>query len=153
MYARGFTSEDFARYHPGGQLGRNLHLRVEDVMHRGEKVAWVAADDSLKEVVISMTQRPLGAACVVDEQYGLLGLITDGDLRRALLKHDDIRFLHARDIMTARPVTVRVSASLREALRLMEDRPSQISVLPVTDEAGHSCVGLIRIHDIYQEDR
>ena len=148
MRARGFTHEDFARYHPGGQLGRNLRLRVADVMHTGGDVPWIAIDTSLREVVIRMTQRPLGAAPVVDEHYRLCGLITDGDLRRALLANDDIRTLRASDVMTAHPVKVSASASLKEALQLMEDRPRQISVLPVIG-AGEACVGLLRIHDIY----
>lgn len=154
MLARHFTPEDFARYHPGGQLGRTLLLRVQDVMHRGEAIAWVSRDDPLKQVVIAMTARPLGAACVVDENRRLEGLITDGDLRRALQVHDDIRTLQARHVMTTTPITVRACASLREALHLMEDRPRQISVLPVVDDSdGVTCVGLVRIHDIYQGGR
>ena len=153
MLARDFTPEDFARYHPGGQLGRNLLLRVQDVMHSGDAVAWVSARDSLREVVIKMTELPLGAACVVESDGSLVGLITDGDLRRALRVHDDIRGLHAADVMTAQPVTISCTALLRDALRLMEERPRQISVLPVLDEQGHLCVGLIRLHDIYHVDR
>ncbi len=154
MHARNFTPEDFARYHPGGQLGRSLLLRVRDVMHRGDVVAWVKQDAPLKHVVIAMTDHPLGAACVVDDSHGLEGLITDGDLRRALQIHDDIRALRARDVMTVKPITVKASATLKEALHLMEDRPRQISVLPVVDDIdGITCVGLVRIHDIYQGGR
>ena len=99
-----------------------------------------------------MSQLPLGAACVVSEDGGLLGLITDGDLRRALEQHDDIRELKATDVMTPQPVTIRCTASLRDALRLMEDRASQISVLPVVDESERQCLGLLRLHDLYQAD-
>jgi arabinose-5-phosphate isomerase len=152
MMARRFTPQDFARYHPAGQLGRTLWLKVADVMHQNEAVAWVKADTPLRQVIIAMSQRPLGAACVVDEDFHLLGIITDGDLRRALLTHEDIRLLHAADCMTRQPVTIPPEASLREATRLMEDRPSQISVLPVVDSQNHSCLGLIRIHDIYQPE-
>jgi arabinose-5-phosphate isomerase len=152
MQSRHFTPEDFARYHPAGQLGRNLLLQVGDVMHTGDAVAWVAAGDSLRDVVIRMSAHPLGAACVIRVDGTLQGLITDGDLRRALQQHDDIRALRAGDVMTATPTTVPPDASLKEALHLMEDRPHQISVLPVLN--GESvCVGLVRLHDIYQGDR
>ena len=150
MQARGFTAEHFRRYHPAGQLGHNLRLRVRDVMHAGGEVAWVKADDSLKHVVIEMSQRPLGAACVVAGDHQLLGLITDGDVRRALSNHDDIRPLRASDVMTASPVHIGPDALVHEALRLMEDRPSQIYVLPVLDAHTQGCLGLLRLHDIYQ---
>lgn len=149
MQARGFTAEHFRRYHPSGQLGHNLRLRVRDVMHSGGEVAWVKADDSLKHVVIEMSQRPLGAACVVADDHQLLGLITDGDVRRALRNHDDIRPLRASDVMTGSPVHIGPGALVHEALCLMEDRPSQIYVLPVLDAASNVCLGLIRLHDIY----
>ncbi len=150
MQARGFTAEHFRRYHPSGQLGHNLRLRVRDVMHSGGEVAWAKAADSLKHVVIEMSRRPLGAACVVDDGRRLLGLITDGDVRRALRNHDDIRPLRASDLMTASPVYIGPDALVHEALCLMEDRPSQIYVLPVLDPATNECQGLIRLHDIYQ---
>ena len=150
MQARGFTAEHFGRYHPSGQLGHNLRLRVCDVMHAGDEVAWVKADDSLKHVVIEMSQRPLGAACVIDPERRLLGLITDGDVRRALRNHDDIRPLGASTVMTASPVHIGPDALVHEALRLMEDRPSQIYVLPVLDAESRVCLGLLRLHDIYQ---
>jgi arabinose-5-phosphate isomerase len=150
MQARQFTDKDFARYHPAGQLGRNLWLKVADVMHQGEAVAWVRPETPLRQVIIAMTERPLGAACVVDADYHLLGLVTDGDLRRALVQHEDIRPLQAGDIMISRPITVSPRSSLKEATQLMEDRPSQISVLPVVEPESRQCLGLVRIHDIYQ---
>jgi arabinose-5-phosphate isomerase len=125
---------------------------VADVMHQGEDVAWVLAETPLRQVIIAMTEHPLGAACVVAEDFKLLGLVTDGDLRRALLTNDDIRQLRATDCMTRKPLTISPDASLREAVRLMEDRPSQISVLPVLDLKTGRCLGLVRIHDIYQPD-
>ena len=152
MSARHFTPEEFGRFHPGGQLGRNLRLSVREAMHSGEEMAGVTPGSSLKEVIIEMTRRPLGGACVVEPDGRLAGLITDGDLRRALTNHDDIRELRAEDAMTRTPVTIGPEASLGEALELMERRPSQISVLPVVDEAGHA-LGLIRIHDIYLGSR
>jgi arabinose-5-phosphate isomerase len=147
MCARQFTPEEFGRFHPGGQLGRNLHRRVREAMHQGEDAVRVAPDAPLREVIIAMTRRPLGGACVVAADGALAGFITDGDLRRALTHHDDIRGLRAADVMTARPVTVAPDATLGEALELMERRPSQISVLPVADDSGRA-LGLLRLHDI-----
>jgi arabinose-5-phosphate isomerase len=152
MQARSFTDQDFARYHPAGQLGRNLWLKVADVMHQDEAVAWVKPETPLRQVIIAMSRCPLGAACVVDKDHLLLGIITDGDLRRVLLTHEDIRGLRASECMTRQPTTISLQASLKEATRLMEDRPSQISVLPVVDPVSQRCLGLIRIHDIYQPE-
>lgn len=148
MCARNFTPEEFGRFHPGGQLGRNLRLRVREAMHSGESAPRVAPEASLKDVIIAMTRQPLGAACVVSPDGRLAGLITDGDLRRALTNHDDIRDLSAAGVMTLCPVSIGPEASLLEALELMERRASQISVLPVVDESGLA-LGLIRLHDIY----
>lgn len=152
MERRGFTPEDFARFHPSGQLGRNLRLSVSDVMHPLQWVATAAAEDPLREVVIEMTRRSLGAACVLDPEGRLAGIVTDGDVRRALQSHDDIRAVLARDVMTASPSTISPSASVHEALRIMEDRPSQIAVLPVIDGESGRCVGLVRLHDLYQQN-
>jgi arabinose-5-phosphate isomerase len=152
MHARRFTDQDFAQFHPAGQLGRNLWLRVADVMHQGKAVAWVSPETPLRQVIIAMTERPLGAACVIDPDYLLLGVITDGDLRRTLLAYEDFRAVQAQDIMTRTPVSVAPQASLKDAARLMEERPSQISALPVVDPATRKCLGLIRIHDIYQPE-
>jgi arabinose-5-phosphate isomerase len=148
MCARQFTPEEFGRIHPGGQLGRNLRLSVRQAMHGGDEVARVSPDAALKQVIIAMTRLPLGAACVAAADGRLAGLITDGDLRRALTDHDDIRGLRAADVMTPEPVTIAPEATLGEALEAMERRPSQISVLPVVDGAGRA-LGLIRIHDIF----
>jgi arabinose-5-phosphate isomerase len=146
--ARNLTPEDFAQLHPAGQLGRNLRVTVSQVMHGRDEVAWATAQSSMKAVILAMNRHPLGAACVEAQTGELLGLITDGDLRRALQSNDDIRQVKAGDLMTAHPVTVPPDATLQDALRLMEDRPSQISVLPVV--AGARCVGLLRLHDLYQ---
>jgi arabinose-5-phosphate isomerase len=152
MCARRFTPEEFGRFHPGGQLGRNLRLSVRETMHGGDAVATVAPGASLRDVIIAMTRLPLGGACVVAEDGSLSGFVTDGDLRRALTNHDDIRELRAEDVMTRTPVTIGPDATLGEALEMMEKRPSQISVLPVVDDAGRA-LGLIRIHDIYLGSR
>ncbi len=151
MKARAFQPEDFARFHPGGQLGRNLLMRVCDVMRRRDEVAVIAPATPMREIVIEMTRRAHGAACVLEEKR-LVGLITDGDIRRALQKHDDIRGLLARDLMTPNPVCVGPDAMLAQALRMMEDRPSQISVLPVVGADG-ALAGMLRLHDAYQNPR
>lgn len=148
MCARQFTPREFSRFHPGGQLGRNLLLAVREAMHSGEEVAMVPPGASLKEVIVAMTRRPMGGACVVAADGTLAGFITDGDLRRALTTHDDIRELRAEDAMTRAPVTIGPDATLGDALERMERRPSQISVLPVVDEAGRA-MGLLRLHDVY----
>jgi arabinose-5-phosphate isomerase len=149
MLAREFTEVDFSKFHPGGQLGRNLYLHVEDVMHCGEKVAWVQSDTSLRDIVIVMTSKPLGAACVINEEHDLLGIITDGDIRRALQKFDDIRPLKARDVMTTNPIFATPDITLGKAAEIMENRQYQISVLPVLEVLTQKCLGLIRLHDIY----
>lgn len=152
MCARKFTPEQFGQFHPGGQLGRNLRLRVREAMHGAGESAHVAPGATLKEVIIAMTRYPLGGACVVELDGRLAGLITDGDLRRALSDHDDIRELRAAGVMTKAPVAISPEASLGEALDLMERRTSQISVLPVVDDAGRA-LGLIRLHDVFRGAR
>jgi arabinose-5-phosphate isomerase len=149
MHARRFSESDFARLHPGGQIGRNLTLTVGDIMHRGDAVAWVQPHAVLREIVVTMTTCPLGAACVIDREENLLGIITDGDIRRALLFTDDLDSLRAEQIMTHSPISVSAQASLREALRLMEERTSQISVLPVREPDSKRCLGIVRLHDVY----
>ncbi|HLI84989.1 MAG TPA: KpsF/GutQ family sugar-phosphate isomerase [Bryobacteraceae bacterium] len=148
MCARNFTAQQFGRFHPGGQLGRNLRLRVAEAMHPRDAVAVLGPEDSLKQAIIAMTNRPWGAACIVTPDGKLAGLITDGDLKRVLLAHDDIRELRAEDVMTRSPVSIGPDATLAEALEAMERRPKQISVLPVVDAAGRA-LGLLRLHDVY----
>lgn len=149
MRARNFTPEEFGRFHPGGQLGRNLRLAAREAMHTGDAVARVSPQSSVKDVIIAMTHCPLGAACVLESDGTLAGLITDGDLRRILTNHDDIRGLSASDVMTRRPISIGPDALLGDALALMEQRRSQISVLPVVDERGRA-LGLLRLHDIFR---
>lgn len=148
--AREFTAEDFATYHPGGQLGRNLSMTVAQVMHKIEGVACASSGDTLRDVVIRMTEHPLGAACILDESGKLQGLITDGDVRRLLSEDGDILARGAGASMTASPIATFPGQSLGEALRLMEERSSQISVLPVVDRESEKLVGLLRLHDAYQ---
>lgn len=149
MSIKGFNKNDFARYHPSGSLGKRLLLTVENIMQRISNVAVVNMTDKLRKVVIAMTEKPNGAAivkCKNDE----FGLITDGDLRRCLAEGEDIDLLDAEKIMTNDPVSISSNSSVDNALKLMEDRRSQISVLPVVSEENGECLGLIRLHDIYQ---
>lgn len=149
MSVKGFNKNDFARYHPSGSLGKRLLLTVENIMQRISNVAVVNMTDKLRKVVIAMTEKPNGAAivkCKNDE----FGLITDGDLRRCLAEGEDIDLLDAEKIMTTDPVSISSNSSVDNALKLMEDRRSQISVLPVVSEENGECLGLIRLHDIYQ---
>jgi arabinose-5-phosphate isomerase len=147
MTARGFTAQDFARFHPQGQLGRNLTLSVQDIMHTGEHIPLCVQGATFREALIEITRKGLGCVCVVNEQKHLLGMITDGDVRRILQQNDDIRPLMAEQVMTKRPMTIRPHARVGEALTLMEERERQIGVLAVTT-ADHECVGIIRVHDI-----
>jgi len=151
MKARGFTREQFALYHPAGLLGRSLSLRVADVMHTGESLPKVRSDTPINDVIVEISAKKLGAACVIDHDQHLCGLITDGDVRRMLQTYEDIRPLTARSIMTARPITVEPDKLLGEAIKIMEDRPSQLSVLPVVD-SDCACLGLVRLHDILRSE-
>jgi len=146
MESRGLTAEDFAVNHPAGRLGKRLTLRVSDLMHPSPNVSPVSG---WLEVVKSISTHSLGAVNVVDENLTLLGIVTDGDLRRTIEKTstDNLSILAANDMMTRSPISVSPHTLAFEALRLMEDRPSQISVLPVVDGDG-MCVGLLRLHDV-----
>lgn len=154
MQVRNPGHNDFALRHPAGQLGRNLRVTVRQVMHSGDEVAWANPEDPMRSVIIAMNHCPLGAAAVTGPDARLEGLITDGDLRRALEDNEDIRTVCARDLMTIHPVTIGPDATLQEAMQLMEDRPSQISVLPVVESnaGGDRCLGLVRLHDLYQTE-
>ena len=150
IQAKGFTSDEFARYHPGGQLGRNLLLTVGDVMHKLDKIACLSATHTLKDAVLEMTQFSQGAACIVDDDKVLIGILTDGDIRRLLSKKEVVLDLPLSECMTQSPLSVHSEITLREALRIMEDRPSQISVMPVTEKVSNKLLGLIRVHDVHQ---
>lgn len=148
MERKGVTAERFARNHPSGRLGRRLTLRVCDLMQPLSQVACVEPGSSLVDVIAAITRGGAGATLVLDVDQDLAGIITDGDVRRGLGRAgrgriDDIM---AKQLMTVDPEVVSSSTLAYHALRRMEDRPSQISVLPVVD-AG-SVVGLIRLHDL-----
>ena len=145
MKCRGFSNADFAKFHPGGALGKQLYLRVEDLYKNNEKPE-VGPDDSLTQVIIEMTKKRLGAAAVTDHG-NLIGIITDGDLRRMLLKHADIEHVKAREIMTPDPKTIDESDLVADALHKM--RNNSITQLPVLRNGTY--VGVIHLHDILKE--
>ena len=149
MKVKGLTSDDFAVNHPAGRLGKRLTLRVEDLMHRDGENPTIAIGSSWVEVVHAISKGGLVAVCVVDDVGRLAGIITDGDLRRAIeqTSGESLASLSCDDFMTGKPVVATPELLAYDALKLMEDRPSQISVLPVVDQDG-KCVGLIRVHDI-----
>jgi len=147
-----FKQDDFARLHPAGDLGRRLRLIVENIMQSIQDVAIVSKNDNLRKVVIEMTEKPQGAALVVDGENQLIGIVTEGDLRRALADVKDIDKITVIDLMTPNPIAININSPLKEAIILMEDRKSQISVLPVVKNDGKTCAGLLRLHDIYQKN-
>lgn len=149
MKVKGLTTEDFANNHPAGQLGKRLTLRVADLMHQGKEHPTIPKGSSWVEVVRAISNGGLGAVCVIEHDGGLAGVITDGDLRRAIeqTSHESLATLTCDDFMTRKPIVASPDLLAFDALRLMEDRPSQISVLPVVDSSG-VCVGMIRVHDI-----
>lgn len=149
MQAKGLTMDDFALNHPAGQLGKRLTLRVADLMHGGAENPTIKIDSAWLEVIAAISRGGLGAVNVVDAEGHLAGIITDGDLRRALqkIKLSELEQLQCGSIMTRDPIIATPEMLAYDALRLMEDRSSQISVLPVVDKE-RLCVGLIRLHDI-----
>jgi arabinose-5-phosphate isomerase len=142
---RGFTEADFAILHPGGALGRRL-VRVEDLMHRGAELPVVGEGAALKDVLVEMTAKRLGMTVVVDAAGDLAGIVTDGDLRRALERAADVRTLVARDLMTARPKTIEPSALGAQAWAVMEQH--QITSLLVLAAGSRKPAGVIHLHDV-----
>ncbi len=146
MLLRGFKPEEFAGNHPGGALGKRLSLYVKDLMHPANTIGLISPDSTLDQVLLESTQKKLGGVLVVEKEH-LVGIITDGDIRRSLSHREKIFSMTAREIMTQNPITISPDQMAYEALQLMENRPSQISVLPVVD-ASKKPMGLIRLHDL-----
>ncbi|MDN5349799.1 MAG: arabinose-5-phosphate isomerase [Bacteroidales bacterium] len=145
LECRGFSAEDFARVHPGGALGKKLYLRVEDLYVRNEKPA-VKPTDELPQVIVEISAKRLGAAAVIEDGK-LLGIITDGDLRRMLMKTSDLTGLKASEIMTENPKAIDHQSLVVDALQLM--RSHNITQLPVLKDGKY--VGVIHLHDILHE--
>ena len=145
LEARGFTAEDFARSHPGGRLGRRLLLHVGDIMHSNERAPAVPGHVPLREALVEMSRQGLGMTAVVDDDRRVIGIFTDGDLRRALDRGIDVRTVRVDAVMIARPVTVSAELLAAEALALMENR--KINALLVTDAEGR-LAGALNMHDL-----
>lgn len=144
--ARGFTEEDFARSHPGGSLGRRLLLHVEDVMRTGEQLPKVTVDTSLRDGLLEMSRKGLGMTTVVDAADRVLGVFTDGDLRRMLDKPFDLQ-ARMGDVMTRSSRSVKPRMLAAEAVHVMET--GRITALPVLDDAG-VLVGALNVHDLFR---
>lgn len=142
-----FKKEDFALYHPAGSLGRKLTTKVADLMYSGENNPLVHIGVKLKDAICIMSKIGIGAINIIDDDNNLCGLITDGDIKRYLEKEVDIYSVVVENVMTIKPVTVTQDTLAYDALRIMEKRAKQLSVLPVIDENGKS-IGMLRLHDI-----
>ena len=146
-----FTADNFAVFHPGGSLGRRLLLTVEMVMHKGDNNPVIFENSSIKDALFAMTDKGLGAVSVIDENYTLQGLMTDGDVRRGLEKGINFLSLPVKEGMTKKPIVITPDKLAAEALHLMEKHvPHPITVLPVVDNNGKS-VGMIHITDLLRQ--
>lgn len=145
LEARGFTEQDFARSHPGGSLGRRLLLRVKDIMHTGKRVPVVSSDSGLKLALLEMSNKGLGMTAIADDNNHLLGIYTDGDLRRTLDSNADIHNALIKDYMTTNCVTIDAEQIASAALTLMDN--NAINALIVTDQQG-LIQGALNMHDL-----
>jgi arabinose-5-phosphate isomerase len=143
---KGFTTEDFAKFHPGGSLGKRLYLRVSDLSNMNHKPA-VKPDSNVREIIYEISSKRLGVAVVLDEQQHIKGIITDGDLRRMLEKHEHTAELRATDICTVNPKTIGGDELAINALELM--RNNNITQLVVTDNGKYA--GILHLHDLVKE--
>jgi arabinose-5-phosphate isomerase len=142
---RGFTAEDFAMLHPAGSLGKRLSLKISEIMYKEDDLPIVAQNVSIKDTILQMTAKRLGAACIVDNSNKLVGIVTDGDLRRQLEKSLDLRDLNAIDIMTPNPKTINPDLLASFALQKMENY--NITSLVAINELSEP-VGLVHLHDL-----
>lgn len=151
LSARKFTPEDFAIFHPGGALGRKLLLTVENVMHSGEDNPVVTLDKTVKEALFVITDKGLGATSVIDEAGCLVGLITDGDIRRGLEHGHEFLDKKVTALMTAAPRTITADKLAAQALSIMEkNKPRPITVLPVVDK-NNRAIGIIHLTDLLRQ--
>ena len=147
MKVRNFRTEHFARYHPGGRIGKHLTLRVSDIMRGGEDNPTVRAETPISRMLVEITRQHAGAVSVVDSRGRLVGLVTDYDIRRALERGRDVLSLTTRQIMNPRPTTVYADERVARAIEIMDARDRPFNVLPVIDRRRRS-VGLIQVHDL-----
>jgi arabinose-5-phosphate isomerase len=146
LVAKGFRQEDFANLHPGGKLGKRL-MRVEQLMHGGEDTPIVGSDTRMHDVMYEMSRKALGMTCVIDGERRLVGIITDGDLRRHMIKQSDFLASTAADVMTRDPITVRRDTLAAEALHLLEQR--KITSIVVVNDC-HEVQGVVHLHDLWR---
>lgn len=142
---KGFTSKDFAKYHPGGALGKRLYLRVSDIVVNNQRPE-VDSNTSVKEVIVEISKKMLGVTAV-SENGELVGIVTDGDIRRMLNKHDNISGLIAKDIMTSNPKTISVDEMAVEALELMQNK----GISQLLGVKGKKYVGVVHLHNLINE--
>jgi arabinose-5-phosphate isomerase len=147
MQRHGFTEDDYSRLHPSGTLGKKLLLKVADVMHKGKDLPVVTTGTPMSQALYVLTSKAMGAVIVRGKGTALAGIYTDGDLKRTIQDHKNFLKLKIDTLMTAHPICVREKALAVEALALMENRSSQISVLPVVDDKKR-VVGIVRLHDL-----
>ena len=146
LVAKGFKQEDFASLHPGGKLGKKL-MRVEQLMHGGDQTPVVRIDTAMPEIIYEMSSKGLGMSCVVDDSRHLVGIITDGDLRRHMSNGTNILSRRAADVMTRRPVTVAPDTLATQALHVLEQR--KITSIVVVD-AANVVQGVVHLHDLWR---
>jgi arabinose-5-phosphate isomerase len=146
MYSRGFSADEFAKFHPGGTLGKKLYLKVSDLSLNNEK-PYVTETGSLKDIIVEITKNRLGATAVIDKNKNIAGIITDGDLRRMLEKSISLQDITAKAIMSANPKTISKNELAIDALDLM--RKNNISQLLVVDNEKYA--GIIHLHDLVRE--
>lgn len=149
LAARGFRQEDFANLHPGGKLGKQF-MRVESLMHAGKDLPSVPHDTRMRDVIYEMSRKGLGMTCVTDADGVLLGIITDGDLRRLMEREVDTLSLRAADVMTKNPVTVEPRALAAEALHVLEQR--KITSIVVATGSPTRAVGVVHLHDLWRTE-
>jgi arabinose-5-phosphate isomerase len=147
LKSRGFTAEDFARSHPSGSLGKRLLLRVADVMRQNDQMPFVLPDVPLRDGLMEMTEKGLGMTAIVDEDQRILGVFTDGDLRRALDNGADVHATPMRAVMHANPKTTSADILAAEAVNILEE--NKITSLLVSDE-NHKLIGALNIHDLFR---
>ena len=143
---KGFTSNDFAKYHPGGALGKRLYLRVSDLIKNNE-IPKVNKDSTISNVIVEITEKRLGVAAVVENDR-IVGIITDGDIRRMLSKSTEIHTLSANDIMSKNPKTISINAMAIDALETLEN--NDITQVLVTND-NNDYLGVVHLHDLIKE--
>lgn len=142
---RGFSEEDFLIFHPGGTLGKGILFKVEDLMITGDKLPIAKESEDFCDVIKLISEKKLGIAILVDDNGTMTGILTDGDIRRTLIKYPQVHSLKAKDVMTLNPKTIKTSELAAKALHLMEKY--SITALAITDENNHP-VGILHIHDL-----